>query len=194
MPRTKKQSEELRKSRIDLIKETALELFANFGFHSTSIAEIAKAASISKGLLYNYFESKEVLLQSIIAEGLNETYASFDRDGDGVLTPEEFEYFVRKSFEIIKVKKRFFRLFYTLIMHTEVQSFVAEHTKDKGERMLKITQQYFSDRFSDPETEILLFVSLIKGLNMQYVFSEDPFFTDAAIGKAIDRIIEQYKK
>ena len=42
--------------------------------------------------------------------------------------------------------------------------------------------------------EILLFVSLIKGLNMQYVFSEDPFFTDAAIGKAIDRIIEQYKK
>ena len=71
-PRTEKQFEEIRVSKKALIQETALELFATKGYHSTSISMIARTAGISKGLLYNYYESKEDLL--------NEMLSSHDRN------------------------------------------------------------------------------------------------------------------
>lgn len=40
----------------------ALDLFVEQGFESTSIAQIAKAAGIGKGTIYEYFESKESLI------------------------------------------------------------------------------------------------------------------------------------
>ncbi|MDR1653742.1 MAG: TetR/AcrR family transcriptional regulator, partial [Prevotellaceae bacterium] len=65
MPRTKEQYEKIRNEKRQLIKQTALSLFADKGYDATSISEIAKKAGISKGLMYNYFTSKEELLQII---------------------------------------------------------------------------------------------------------------------------------
>ena len=66
-PRSAKQFDEIRKQKKELILESALELFAENGFHATSISQIAKKAGISKGLIYNYFESKnEILNLSLI--------------------------------------------------------------------------------------------------------------------------------
>ena len=65
-PRTPKQFEEIREEKKTLIMDVALEHFANEGYHNTTINHIAKHAGISKGLMYNYFESKEELLAEII--------------------------------------------------------------------------------------------------------------------------------
>ena len=67
-PKTKEQFESIRQRSRDTIKQTALELFGRQGYHSTSISAIAKAAGVSKGLMYNYFESKEALLVEIMTE------------------------------------------------------------------------------------------------------------------------------
>jgi AcrR family transcriptional regulator len=48
------------------ILEAALELFAYDGYHTTSISKVARKANVSKGLIYNYFESKEELLKSML--------------------------------------------------------------------------------------------------------------------------------
>jgi AcrR family transcriptional regulator len=52
---------EQRKLEIALI---ALELFAEKGFESASISQIAEAAGIGKGTVYEYFESKEELIHA----------------------------------------------------------------------------------------------------------------------------------
>lgn len=49
-----------------IIIEKAIKLFAAKGYHSTSIQEIAKACGIAKGTLYNYFESKEDVMLSVL--------------------------------------------------------------------------------------------------------------------------------
>lgn len=48
------------------IIETALALFADKGFHETSIQDIAESAGIAKGSVYLYFKSKEDLLVSAL--------------------------------------------------------------------------------------------------------------------------------
>ena len=71
-PRTKKQLLELRERSRKAIMENALRLFAQNGFHQTTVQQIARGAGVSKGLVYNYFTSKEDLLESIIRAGLEE--------------------------------------------------------------------------------------------------------------------------
>lgn len=51
--------------RITII-EQAMKLFATKGYHSTSIKEIADESGIAKGTFYNYFESKQDIMLSIL--------------------------------------------------------------------------------------------------------------------------------
>ena len=52
------------------IQNAALDLFAHQGFHKTSISQIAKKARVSKGLIYNYYESKDHLLETLIQDAV----------------------------------------------------------------------------------------------------------------------------
>ncbi|MGM0622204.1 MAG: TetR/AcrR family transcriptional regulator, partial [Bacteroidota bacterium] len=110
MPRSQKQYEEIRKQKKQLILDTALELFAENGFHATSMSQIAKKAGVSKGLAYNYFESKQDILDEIIKTGFDSIYSNFDLNHDGVLTREEFEHFIRSSFKAINKNRKFWKL------------------------------------------------------------------------------------
>ncbi|MEA3317134.1 MAG: TetR/AcrR family transcriptional regulator, partial [Bacteroidota bacterium] len=71
-PKTKEQYNEIRETTKARIKNEALKLFAENGYHSSSISIIAKKANISKGLMYNYFDNKEDLLKQIIFSGFAE--------------------------------------------------------------------------------------------------------------------------
>lgn len=49
------------------IAHAALDLFAERGFESATVSDIARAASVSKGTIYLYFDSKEDLFFSAVA-------------------------------------------------------------------------------------------------------------------------------
>lgn len=192
MPRTEKQFEEIRKEKTDLIKQVAIELFANEGYHSTSIAKIAKTANISKGLLYNYFESKEALLKEIVNDGLAESFESLDKIEMGKLNSVGFEFYVRQNFKLLKEKNHFYKLFYTILMQPNVQEIVQHQSMAVGQRVMQTVMAYFTEHFDDPQTEMLIYSSLIKGLNMQILYNEN--ITEETIEKAIQRVLELYKK
>ncbi|KYG90112.1 TetR/AcrR family transcriptional regulator [Metasolibacillus sp. FSL H7-0170] len=63
---TRQQQKEQRRQ---LILQTALDLFIRKGYGETKIADIAKAANMSMGLLFYYFESKEKLYEALIRIG-----------------------------------------------------------------------------------------------------------------------------
>lgn len=54
----------------------ALECFERTGFHETSVTDIAEAAGISSGLIYQYFKDKRDLLFQVILEILE----AYNRD------------------------------------------------------------------------------------------------------------------
>ena len=54
------------------VMEGARTIFLSEGFDGASMNDIARAAGVSKGTLYAYFDSKEQLFEALIREGKKE--------------------------------------------------------------------------------------------------------------------------
>jgi AcrR family transcriptional regulator len=211
-PRTAKQYEEIREEKKNLIMDVALEHFANEGFHATTINLIAKHAGISKGLMYNYFDSKESLLSGIMTRSVSQIVTYFDINKDGYLTEEEFEFFLMKVCRMLKEKKSFWRLFFQLLMQNEVReqflntfldsrSLFQAAKEDDGKlsvsSIMKIIGDYFIRKKErkgtdyDPYLDLNMFIITMKGFAITYIYMEPE--DDITFNKTVNRIIEQYK-
>lgn len=58
--------EQLAAARRDQILDAAAAVFAEHGFHVTTIKDIAKAAEVADGTIYNYFSNKTALMIGIL--------------------------------------------------------------------------------------------------------------------------------
>lgn len=65
-PKTDIQNKEIRKKSKQKIIDASIILFSESGFSGTPISKIAKEAGVSKGLIYNYFETKEAIVKGSI--------------------------------------------------------------------------------------------------------------------------------
>lgn len=54
--------------RIPQILDAATKLFSEHGVHAASMSQIAKEADLSKATIYHYFESKEALVEALVAQ------------------------------------------------------------------------------------------------------------------------------
>ncbi|MCM2533186.1 TetR/AcrR family transcriptional regulator [Neobacillus pocheonensis] len=70
-----KVSEEYKERKRVTILESALKCFGEKGYHLTTMDDIVAYSKMSKGLLYNYFKSKEELYISLMDERSNNTLA-----------------------------------------------------------------------------------------------------------------------
>jgi AcrR family transcriptional regulator len=208
-PRTQQQFKEMREEKMTLIMDVALEHFANEGYYRTTISHIAKHAGMSKGLMYNYFESKEALLKAIIHRSVNEVYKYLDINRDGYLSEEEFEFFMRKIDALLKEKKSFWRLLMQLLMQNNVrEQFIKAFPEsdslihpghEPGDnyyplKMMKMITDYFLRKKGkigmqyDPDSEINMFFINMMGFAVKSIYSEAD-----DNDRIIDRIIELYK-
>ena len=60
------------------ILDTARQLFSDNGFDSTTTRDIALAAGIATGTLFNYFPTKEAVLASLAANAIADTHPPTD--------------------------------------------------------------------------------------------------------------------
>jgi len=176
-PRSAEQFEEIREEKKKLIMQVALELFANDGFHTTTISRIAQKAGISKGLMYNYFVSKEELLSSIFYNMLNRTMEMIDPDQDEIITHEEAEAFFDRFFDVLVANPQEWRLFYQLTVQKEVFKLIMRENMDnKVQNSQQMILNYFAKQnFKDPELIVILFSSLFKGFTLMYAFAPEMF-------------------
>lgn len=101
----KEQKEERRKS----ILFEALTLFVKRGYYETKITDIAEAASMSTGLLFHYFESKEDLLIALVKMGAE--YANRSCDADNVAPETYFEDLLGFLFSNAKTSPMIYNMF-----------------------------------------------------------------------------------
>ena len=190
-PRTPEQFEEIRKTRKMLILDTALELFANEGFYKTSISDIAEKAGISKGLIYNYFESKEALIQTIASDGIDNLLENFDPNSDNILTKEELQYFIEQNFVILQKNVHFWKLYFGIIVQPQVLKLVEKELMRLFIPLYKMLENYFkSHGEKNPAAEARFFGAMIEGVYMNYVMDPKYFPIEDIKQKIIDLYIK----
>lgn len=64
----------------EMIIDAALEVFREKGYANARMADIARRAGVSYGLVYHYFGSKEVLFNLIVEKWWSELYSMISRE------------------------------------------------------------------------------------------------------------------
>ena len=77
-----------RKVREGEMREIAGALFAERGYHDVSMEEIARAAGVTKPMVYAYFESKEGLFLACVEGAASHLLETLERETPTTLAPE----------------------------------------------------------------------------------------------------------
>ncbi len=166
----KSRNEIQRQERKQQIVDVALELFSKNGFHGVSVNQIAKTCGISKGLMYNYFESKDALLDFILTDYAKDIYKELDVNQDGRLSKEEFQHFVRTIYTMVKENPKYYKLIFSLSFQENVAANLAAMAAKMVPLNVDLLQEYFRKLGrKDPQGEVLYFASTLKGLLLQVV-------------------------
>ncbi len=182
MPRTEKQFQDIREEKKELIMQVALTLFAKQGYANSSIAQIAKEAKISKGLIYNYFESKDALIKEILMGGFDQLMVFFERNKDGVFGNAEFEYFVNETFALMKKNEDFWRIYLSLAFQPNIIKLIEKELMETLMPILSILDNYYAERkHPSPQVMTRLFLAVLDGVGLHYLSDPDNFPLDEVV-------------
>jgi len=175
-PRTKEQIASIRSESTNKILMAAMELFATYGFPGTSVNAIAKKAGISKGLIYNYFESKEDIVKGLVEMMLQMADDIID-DASALKagTPEqELKNLIDVFFDTIEQQMEMMRWILPLAFHMSKFSFVNDMVKGKIETTIGVMHNIFERLgYDDPEMEAWFLGAIIDGLSMDVALLPD---------------------
>jgi len=176
------------------ISRTALKLFVEKGYHSTSIPDIVSEAGVSTGALYHHFESKEALARFIHE-----------------LASEEF---VRQYEEKVKTEKTFYgkvKAFTRMMLTwdeedpvivkyliTERPSFILNRKASVcSEEGMKKVGEMISEGLASQEIEVdnyFVAISIISGTIIHFINLKKDGYINGNISEKADMVSEHIYK
>lgn len=158
-------------SRKQIIARTALKLFADRGFDSTSTQLIAKDAQVSEALIFKHFTSKVQLLEYLIKSG----YKRIIEQNRGRLQENDPLLFVHKIIELpfglVREEPDFWKMQSRLVDMTL--------SNQQHERFLQpitplLEKAFRQLGYSQPEQEAALLLLLVEGIWKHQVTQAEP--------------------
>ncbi len=187
MPKTPAQIKAIHQEKRSLIVQTALQLFAERGYHSSSISQIAKQAGISKGLIYNYFESKDAILETIILDGINLMMSSLNGITE-ITDKKDLSQIIINSMEMTKSHAAFFRLYFGVLTQKEVSEKFKSRIFEMVEPFLSLFSKYYASQgYPNPDIQALLLGSVLDGVGMDYLLSPEEYPLEEIIPLIIEK-------
>ncbi|MCR2806968.1 TetR/AcrR family transcriptional regulator [Paenibacillus soyae] len=150
------ETKHLREARKDQILKASLKVFAEYGVEGTKMSMIAKAANLSHGLMYHYFESKEELLRTSLLWAMDGAEQLIEEVRASSATPlEKIGHFTRTA--IAAGSHDVFRMIQSCMKHPDLD----EETKSL---IMQTSEKY-----------VLLLVPILKeGQSRGEIVAEDP--------------------
>jgi len=165
MPRTEEQFQQIRDTTRNLILSNALELFAEQGYKGTSITDIAKKAKVSKGLLYNYFSSKQELMEKVVGILLVEienTMKVLDTKKDPF---EKIQQLIDVMFDMMLENEKFWKLYSSFLIQSDVQEVAGKVFGNLFPEMFKEIENVFRKaKIKNAAKEAKLLGAILDGL------------------------------
>jgi len=150
-----KLSHEVMEEKRTRIEEAARELFIKRGFHATSMRDIAAGADASLGNLYNYYRTKEDILESIIARYQKVIDARLRAIFDEVeepFRPESLVRFGQMIKELVSAHSDFW-----LLMYIDVLEFENRHFRKMFDGLAASLRRRFAPQFTALKREGALY-------------------------------------
>jgi len=150
------------------IMDAAFLLIARQGYESTSIAQIATKAGVSKGLMYNYFTSKEDLLEKMVANAMkqgDETIGSLITDDPAITLTNIFTWF----FKQLRERPDHWKIMTELTLKIEKFEFIHDMASNKMKTYVSFIESMLTSLgFENASGESKLIGALFDGIAMQY--------------------------
>ena len=175
-PRSEEQFAQIREERKHQILEAALEVFAQDSYHGASMAAVAKKAKVSKGLIYNYFKSKEEILLTLITELFDEAIELMDIDPEVPLTREKFIQVIHRSVDVSVQNPQRWKLYMSLSFQPDVTPLLMESMLPRIQPFMIQLNNYFSGRgHEDPITMMRYYSAVMDGVQLHILMDSDNF-------------------
>jgi AcrR family transcriptional regulator len=172
-PRTQSQD-----SRDEILK-AAMQLFANRGFHETSMSEVAREARVSKALIFWHFKTKEELFVAVLNRLLEPYFIDFAEEAAVMGERAQIEKLVESYLSFVRDNASSVRFFLAQMLHDQRLS---ESLNDQvlklygGYRAMLVEligsaqQKGICPRRSAPESAAAFLLSALNGLLIEYLF------------------------
>jgi len=179
MPRTEKQFKEMREKTRRIILENALKLFATKGYHASSINDIAKAAKISKGLAYNYFDSKLELAKGVM-EMFKIEIEQMIKKMEGIDDPyKQLKTFINLFFEQLEINEQFWMLYFGFLMQPEIKKTAIKFMGNFIEEIFLYFESIFKKiGLKNAAMEARIFGAVMDGIGLHYMFDKQEYPLD----------------
>lgn len=189
-PRSKSQIEEMREKSIRKIYDASLELFASKGYEATSISQIAKKAEISKGLIYNYFDSKLDLLK-----GLMDSFSTVEAEMMTKVVDEDPRKFLENIFRVFFLELRersgIWKMIASLSLQKDMYEFIHDMALEKLIVYYELLEQLLDQiGIENPKGEAKLLAAMFDGIGMHYIVISNEYPLD----EVEDYLINKYCK
>jgi len=175
-PRSPEQFAEIREERKHQILDAALHVFAEDSYHGASMSAVAKRAKVSKGLIYNYFKSKEEILVSLVVDVFDEVMIQLDLNLDKPLDKDGFIKVIEKSVdEVVKNPQRW-KLYMSLSFQPDVTPILMEQMMPKIQPFMIAVNNYFMGKgYEDPMTMMRYYSAVLDGVQMHILMDPENF-------------------
>lgn len=177
-PRTTEQNEMIREQRKKAILEAALTVFAQRGYMASTIDQVAAAAEISKGLVYNYFNSKEDLLKEIFNYIMQETDELWILPEDA--TPaEKLKILLDGTFSYLEDHPKIMRLMTQLAMQPDAVNDLKEVIDAAQLGKFMMMEPMLAEMgYDNPREETYFLGALLDGISLGWMIMGDAYPID----------------
>lgn len=149
------------------ILNTALDLFANRGYHSTPTSLVAQKAGVSEGLIFRHFGSKEGLLKAVLDKGekpIDELYENLvNEESPKKVIKKTIKMPFNASKEIFESWKLIYKLRWEVPYNSTKKTKSLFHTLHKAFKKLG---------YEDPENEAELLLLYLDGMGTALLMNQ----------------------
>lgn len=168
MPRTPQENERIRQLAKQKIRAAAMALFIKKGYHATSISDVAKEADISKGLLYNYYKGKEMLLSEMIEARIQEVADVMEGTSAYQTPSEQIKYIAEGAIDNVCASPEVYRFYLHLQTQPEADEAIIKYSRllvEENARQFELQCTVFEKLgVKEPRQRSLYFSSTLQGI------------------------------
>ncbi len=178
-PRSKEQFEIMRKQSRSLILKAAFDQFIQNGYRETSIQMIAVKAGISKGLVYNYFDSKEAILNAVLKNRFSDIESKLQILNSIEDPRKRLTFHIEKAVENIRNNPGFWKMQHQLLSNPSTHPFIMTELIKFLSLVRKFIENILNEiGFPKPNEEILIFEATFDGMINRYILSDGTYPID----------------